>query len=244
MALGRPWMAEGLTREHPGIIRNAALRGQRLLATNAHAPEAAIDRIGRTKRRYGQASRLQEIEFFLTLEVPVAHGRDDFEFGRQSAQCDFEAHLVVACRRAAMGNAAGAELTGHQRNGLRLHDALGADAERVQLPAPHVAHDEKAQHLLEVIGARIDLVVLARPKGEGPFVQGPGRGRIDATRIHRDGDDRALVLLLEPGNEERGVETARIGENDGLGHGRSFRDETDRVDARRGWLAPPRYRWR
>ena len=176
--------------------------------------------------------------------MPIAHGRDDFEFGCQSSQGHLETYLIVARRRAAMRDAAGAKLARHQRDGLRLHDALGADAERVQLPASHVAHDQKAQHLLEVIGARIDLVVLARAKGEGSFMQSAGRGRIDATRIHRDGDDRPLVLLLEPGNEERGVETARIGENDGLGHGRSFRDETDRADARRGWLAPPRCRWR
>ena len=55
-----------------------------------------------------------------------------------------------------------AELARHARDGLRLHDALGADAQRIELAAAHVAHDEEAQHLLEVVRARIDLVVLDR----------------------------------------------------------------------------------
>ena len=75
--------------------------------------------------------------------------------------------------------------------------ALRADAQRIELSAPHVAHDEKAQHLLEVVGARIDLVVLhgaerarARPPACG------AAGRIDAAGVDRDGDDRPAVRSL------------------------------------------------
>ena len=37
----------------------------------------------------------------------------------------------------------------------------------------------------------------------------------------RDGDDFAMVMLLQPGNDDRGVESARIGQRDsfdGCGH--------------------------
>ena len=37
-----------------------------------------------------------------------------------------------------------------------------------------------------------------------------------------DADDaRAAVVLLEPRNDDRGVEAAGVGEDDGAGHGRS-----------------------
>src|SRR6185312_2008237 len=52
---------------------------------------------------------------------------------------------------------------------LRLHDALGAHAQRVQLTAPHVAHDEKAQDLLKVVRTRIDLMMLHGAEGARAF---------------------------------------------------------------------------
>ena len=71
----------------------------------------------------------------------------------------FEAHLVVAGGRAAVRDGVRAELARHERDLLRLHDALGAHAQRIELAAAHVAHDEEAQHLLEVVRARVDLVM-------------------------------------------------------------------------------------
>jgi hypothetical protein len=53
----------------------------------------------------------------------------------------------------------GAEPAGPLRDGLRLQHPLGADAERVQVAAAHVAHDEKAQHLREIGRSRVDQVV-------------------------------------------------------------------------------------
>ena len=73
------------------------------------------------------------------------------------------------CRpRCSRARSVRAEPARHARDGLRLHDALGADAERVELAAPHVAHDEEAQHLLEVIGARVDLVMLDGARAHAP----------------------------------------------------------------------------
>jgi len=50
-----------------------------------------------------------------------------------------------------------AELARHAGDGLGLHHALGADAQRIELAAPHVPHDEEPKHLLEVLLAGIDL---------------------------------------------------------------------------------------
>ena len=142
------------------LIGNAALGGQRLLAADGHAPQAAIDGVRGAERRHRQVARLQIVELFLALEGLVAHRRDHFELRRERAQRHFETHLVVARGRAAVRDGIRAELARHQRDGLRLHDALGAHAQRIELAAAHVAHDQEAQHLLEVVGARVDLVML------------------------------------------------------------------------------------
>ena len=104
------------------------------------------------------------------------------------------------------------------RDGLRLHDALGADAQRVELAAPHVAHDQKAQHLLEVVGARIELVVRDGAERAGALrASVRGCRCIDAAGVDRDRDHRTAVLLGNPRHEERGVEAAGVGEHDGRG---------------------------
>ena len=105
----------------------------------------------------------------------IAHRREHRQLRGQRAQRHFEAHLVVAGRGAAVRDGVGAELARHARDGLRLHDALGADAQRIELAAAHVAHDQEAQHLLEVIGARIDLVMLDGAERTRAFAQRRGR---------------------------------------------------------------------
>jgi hypothetical protein len=162
---------------------------------------------------------LQKLEFLLTLEMPVTNGCDHFEFGCERAQRHFEPDLIVTGRRAAMGDAAGTQLSRHERDGLSLHDAFRTDAQGIKLAAPDVSHDEKAQYLIKVIGASIDLVMRNGPQSQCTLLECFGGARIDPAGIDSDRDDRALILLLEPGDEERGIEAARIGENDGLGHG-------------------------
>ena len=137
-----------------------------------------------------------------------------------------------------------------QRDGLRLHHALGADAQRIELAAAHVAHDQEAQHLLEVVGARVDLVMLDGAERQRALAQRlRGRG-IDAAGVHGDRDDRPAVVLRQPGHQERGVEAAGIGEHDGLGarcqrlvgHGSDPEEECEPLE--QALLRRARRRWR
>ena len=90
-----------------------------------HRP--AVDRVGRAERRHRQLALLQVLELLLALEGLVAHRREHLQFRRQRAQRDFEAHLVVAGGRAAVRDRVSVpSLRAMQRDGLRLHDALGA----------------------------------------------------------------------------------------------------------------------
>ena len=244
---GRARIAERVFRQHPGAVGNAAFGSQRFLAADRHAPQAAIDGVGRAIRRNRQVARLQIVELFLALERLVAHRRDDFELRRQRAHRHFEAHLVVARGRAAVRDGIRAELARHQRDGLRLHDALRAHAQWIELAAAHVAHDEEAQHLLEVVRARVDLVMLDGAVRLRTFLQRLRARGVDAARVHGDRDDGAAVVFLEPRHQERGVETAGIGEDDGFRyrqHSFLFRLQKLRATARARAPARAHRPWR
>ena len=91
------------------------------------------------------------------------------------------------------------------------------DAQRVQLAAAHVAHDQEAQHLLEVVGARIDLVVLdgaERPRALAQRAAAAASMPPVSTVTVITGP---AVMLGHPRHQERGVEAAGIGEDNGLG---------------------------
>jgi uncharacterized protein YfiM (DUF2279 family) len=129
------------------------LRGQGFLAADGDAPQAAIDRVGGAEWRYGQLVLFEILELFGPLEGAVAYRRNDLEVGRQRAQRHFEAHLIVARGGAAVRHHFGAQRQRHLRDGLRLQHALGADAQRIQVAAAHIAHDQKLQHLIKIRAA-------------------------------------------------------------------------------------------
>ena len=209
-------LCERMARQHPRVFGDAALGGQRFGAADGHAPQAAVDRIGRAVRRHRQLARLQVFELFRALESLIAHGCKHFQVGRQGAQRHFKAHLVVAGRGATVGDHVGAQFARNAGDGLSLHGALCTHAQRVHLTATHIAHDQEAQHLLKVIGAGVDLVMGNGTQCQRTLMQRFGCRCIDAAGVDRDGDDRPAGVFGHPGHEKRGVEAARIGEDDGL----------------------------
>ena len=93
------------------------------------------------------------------LKARSRTGARIFEPGRERAQRHLEPHLVVAGGGRAVRYRVAGEACRPLRDGLRLQHALGADAQRIEVAAPHVAHHEVAQHLVEVSGPRIDEMV-------------------------------------------------------------------------------------
>ena len=103
------------------------------------------------------------------------------------------------------------------RDGLRLEHALGADAQRIEIPATHVAHHEKAQHLVEVARPRVDEMVRDGAERARALLELARRIGIDAAGIDRERDDRPPIGLGEPRNAEGGVETSGECKQDGPG---------------------------
>ena len=172
------------------MIRDAAFGGERLLAADRDAPQAAIHRIGSAVRWDRELAILEILELFGPLERLVAHRRENRELRRERAQRDFEAHLIVAGRRAAVRDDFRAELARVFGDRLRLHDALGADAQRIHLAALDVAHDQEPDHLIEVRPLRLDEDVVLRAERVRTLIEHLRRVSVDAAGVDGHRDDR------------------------------------------------------
>ena len=131
----------------------------------------------------------------------------------EGAHADVDAHLVVALAGAAVGDGGGAVLV--RRLDQLLGDQRPADGrgQRVLVLVERVGHERRQAVVLGELLLGVD--------GHG----GDGAGRLralhdrrdvlDAAEVDEAGDDVVAVLLLEPRDEGRGVETAGVGEDDG-----------------------------
>ena len=151
---------------------------------------------------------------------PDAHRGDDLEARVEGVDGDVEADLVVALAGAAVGDRVGALALGDldeqlrdQRPGERRGQRIGALVERVRL---EVRPDEIGDEPL----ARVDDV--------GPRRAGRHRARSTPSRseppptIDGQGHDLGVELLPQPGDGDRRVEAARVGEHDLVHRGASW----------------------
>ena len=156
------------------------------------------------------------VDFLLTaLDAPFAPRGDDGQLRREGLDGQFEAHLVVALAGAAMADGVRALLFGD------LHDALGDDGPR-EAGAQQVftlIYSARLHGGIDVVGDEFLFQVLdvelARAGFEGLFLQ-PLQLRALA-HVAGDGDDLAVVIvLLEPGDDDGGVQPAGICEHNFL----------------------------
>ena len=179
-------------------------------------PEVLIDAV-RLLRRYGKrdASRLGVRELILPrAEIPLPPGSDHPELGRQRPVGDLEANLVVALSGAAVGQRVAA--VGQRRLHLRFRDQRPRERRSEQVAA--LVDRAGAQGGEEVVGGELCLEVddLARDRA--------GAKRLFSNRLevlllsdvghHRD--HLAGVVIPQPGDHHRRIESARVGEGDAL----------------------------
>ncbi len=143
---------------------------------------------------------------------PDPHRGDDLESRVQRMRRDIEADLVVALAGAAVGDRIGAFARGDldeelrdERPGQRRGQRVGALVERVRLEVrpDEIGHEALAG--VHDIGAR-------GPRGHRSFLD--ARAQRPAAQVHRERDDLDAVLLLEPGDGDGRIESARVGEDD------------------------------
>ena len=203
----------------PGRLGDRALGRQRFATADRDAPETAVDRVGRTLCRQRQVVRFEVGELFVAHPAVVAHRREDLEARHQRAQRNLEAHLVVAGRRAAVGDRRRAAFFCECGKAFGLQSTLGADTQGIGLAAQHVAGDQETDDVVEEGLLRIDQHVFYGAELQRALFQRFGGARVDAAGVDARGNDFAAVVLLQPRHAERRIEAAGKGKNDRGGVG-------------------------
>ena len=157
-------------------------------------------------------------------QIPFAPWRDHLDIGGERVIAEFEADLVVALAGRAVADRIGIHLT---RNlDLALGDQRPRDrrAEQVQpfverIGAHHREHEVAHEFLAQIVDEDV-FGLDAHQLGLGAR----GLEFLALPQIGGEGDDLASVILLEPFEDDAGVEAARIGKDDlvdFVGHGNS-----------------------
>jgi hypothetical protein len=195
-------------RQPPGVVR--------LLAADGRAEQALVQAVGHVLLGHGDAVLLEPVALLPPAPVELAHRREDREAGRERADGDVEADLVIAGAGAAVRDRVGAELLRDAHHRLGLRRALAADRDRVDAAAQHVALDQPGHVARPDVGARIHRAVPGDAQLPGPRGDGGQRLRREAAGVHRDRDHLGPELLAQPDRTEAGVEASGEGEDDGL----------------------------
>ena len=159
-------------------------------------------------------------------ETPFAPRRDDLDVGLERVGGELEAHLIVALAGRAMGDRVRPDFAGDLDQPLGDKGARDRRAEQIlslvlRVGAKHRKHvvaDELLAQVLDedVLGLDAEQFrLLAR-----------GLQLLALAEVGGEGDDLGAVFGFKPLEDDRGVQPARIGENDALdlgllaGHGR------------------------
>src|ERR1039457_4477456 len=215
-ALGHVRRLLGIDRElehrglglEPGLFQRAALVRE--------MPEVAVARVGILLRGGdGDAPRRGVVDGVLARrDVPLAPRRDDRELRRERHVRELEPDLVVALPGAAVRERVAAR---RERDlDLLLGDerARRGRAEQVVVLVCGARLEDREQ----VVLCELVLCVDEEELGSAGLLRllFEARGLLGLADVYRNGHDRAAVILLEPGNDDGCVETARVSERDFL----------------------------
>ena len=213
---GRVRRQARIDREHEEVIRR---RGVRILEDPAlvrDVPDVAVARVdlgGGGGHRDVALGGVGE-GVLAAADVPLAPRRDHGQLGREGGVGELEAHLVVALAGAAVGERVGTDGAGEL--GLTARDERPAHggAEEVLAAVNGAGAERGPDELLHVLLAQVLDVALVGARGERLLAHA---GELVAALADVGGhaDDAGVIVLLEPGHDDRGIETAGVGEDDG-----------------------------
>ena len=158
-------------------------------------------------------------------QIPFAPRRDHLDVGVQRIGRQFEAHLIIALARRAMRHRVGAGFLGDLDQPLRNQRPRDRGAEQVIALVPRIgAHHREDEIADEFLFQIVDIDMF----GLDPHQLGLGARGLQffaLPQIGGEGHHFAAIGDLQPLQDDAGIETARIGEDDaleGLGHDGTF----------------------
>ena len=159
--------------------------------------------------------------FLLPGPAQVPDGGQDLEARGDRAQDEVEPDLVVAGGGRAVSDRAGPPLEGDPRHGPGLRDALGRDAEGVDPALQQIALHDPPHEVVEDLLAQVEPDVFGGAQPARRAADLLDALRVEATGVAGDGDHLGALLAGQVDEAEAGVEPARVGQDDLLGHGRA-----------------------
>ena len=197
-------------RAVPGIFEISALV--------AEVPQVAVPGVDALLRDLAQVDVVNPgvVDGFLPrADVPQPPGGDDLEVGRQGLVGQLEAHLVVALSGAAVSHGVGALLEGDLDlvPGLQGPGDRGTQQVLVLVDGPRP--QQREQVVPDELLPHVEQVELGGSRGEGLGLEAAQLFVLPDVGAHGH-HLRSRVVLLEPGDDDRGVETSRVGEYDFL----------------------------
>jgi len=205
---GRAVAVAALGRLVPGILQLAALEGD-VQEVGVLAPGLGLG------DGHGDAVLLGVgHEVGAGMHVPLAPGGEGFELGIERHGGEFEAHLIVALAGGAVGHGLGAFGPGHLDQALGDQRPGDGSAEQIATLVDGTGTQHRED---EILGEFLAQVVDVGLGGAG--MQGLGLQAVEflfLAQIAGDGDDLTSVGLLDPFQNNRGIEPPGIGQDDFL----------------------------
>ena len=171
--------------------------------------------VGLTVDLQGDVVCLGVVDLLVTaLDVPLTPRSDDRHIGAEGLQGQLKTHLIVALAGAAVADGVCALLDGDVRQ--RLGDAGTCEAGAQQVVFVLCAKLQGGEDVvLDKVLLQVEDVQLGGAGLLGFLLQTVQLGAL--TDIAGDGDDLAVVVvLLQPGNDDGGIQTARVSQNNFL----------------------------
>ena len=144
-------------------------------------------------------------------QIPLPPGGDHLDTGLQCVGAELEPHLVIALAGGAVGDGVGAGLVGDLDQALGDQGAGDGSAQQVlalvyRVGAEHGEYEVPDKFLAQVVD--IDFL-----DTHGLRFGASGLNLLALADIGGKGDNLALVVILQPAHDDRGIEAAGIGQD-------------------------------
>ena len=185
-------------------------------ALMAQVPQVLIlGVVGLTVDLQGDVMSLGVVDLLVTaLDVPLTPGSNDSHIGAESLQRQLETYLVIALAGAAVADGVCAFLDGDV--GQSLCDAGTCEAGTQQVVLVLCAELQGGEDVvLDEVLLQVEDVQLGSAGSLGLLFQTVQLSTL--THVAGDSDDFAVVVVLfQPGNDDGGIQTARVSQNNFL----------------------------
>jgi len=154
--------------------------------------------------------------FFPRGDFPLAPRRDDGQLRPEGLGGKLEAHLVIALARAAVGQGVRADFLGEFHLPLGQQRARKRSAQQIFMLVDRAGAERRPDVAGNKFLAQVFDVRGAGPGGQGFFARGFEVFALAQVADH--GDHLAAIRLLQPGNDDGGIQPSGIGEDDFFRH--------------------------